>query len=417
MKTREELQHKWYKKGEKYAKAINEMVAFGTEHGWDKWEGEEAEDKRGKIAKEVIELLREANANGTVEQFREEFPPAHAPIVSMLDEKGSYIGDLCYISQDVISFMQGTSYESRQAYVAEGTVVTALDKEIRSIGQSMQNKVYAIAYADKIVTRRGWDGEVIAEFTLENLVNAGITRLIPFNDGQKVLFISSVGIYLLYPNQLQLLHPEPEEEEDDDDYGTQIDMENATLSYDNEYIVVGDQGSDYLIFDANGHKIGEVGPQSSYPHYCLFTKDDKQLLTNSCHFYNGISIGVDTDKLNGANIPGWEEHEDITYLDEGMRVYAGVSLKDYYILGDAYGYIRAIHKEGRELWQHFLGSTISGMVLSDDEQTLYVGTHAGILHKLTLNKAVRDTHTIGTANIYEDFRLLVWKNEKRVLVW
>ncbi|WHT72069.1 hypothetical protein QK342_10085 [Myroides odoratimimus] len=413
MKTREELQTKWYKKGEKYAKEINEMVAFGTEHGWDKWDGKEAEDTRGKLAEAVIELLREANANGTVDTFRQEFPPAHAPIVQMLDDNGSYIGDICSIAEDSVVFMQGTSYEERQAYIAKGTEVVALDKEIKSIGQSMRNLVYAIAYADKIVTRQGWEGEIIAEFTLDTLANIGITRLIPFNDGQKVLFISSEGIYLLNTKEEKLLFPILEEGEENNG----LSMDHATLSHDNKYIVVGEQCSDHIVLDSEGNKVGSVGPQSEYPHYCLFTKDDKQLLTNSCHFYNGISIGVDGDKLDGMDIPGWDDHEDITILDEGMRVYVGVAFNDYYILGDAYGYIRAIHKDGRELWQHFLGSTISGMVLSEDEKTLYVGTYAGILHKLTLNKPVRDTHTIGTADIYEDFRLLLWKNENSVLVW
>lgn len=415
MKTREELQREWSLKGAKYAKDINEMVAFGNEHGWDNWEGEEAVDTRGKIGEAVIKLLREANANDTVAAFREEFAPAHSPLAEMLDDKGGYIGDICSISDDVVAFMQGTSYEDRQAYLAKGTELTSLDKEIRSIGQSMRNNVYAIAYTDKIVTRQGWEGEIIAEFALDVLKDTGITRLIPFNDGQKILFISSEGIYLLSKEQEKLLHPL--NEDNDEDFDTSIDMENATLSYDNKSIVVGDQGRDHAVLNSEGEKIGVIGAQSSYPHYCLFSSDDKQLLSNTCHFYNGASIGVETAKLNGINIPAWEEHEDAITLDEGMRVYAGVALEDYYILGDAYGYIRAIRTEGGELWQHYLGSTISGMTLSEDNKILYVGTHAGILHKLTLNKKVRDTHTIGNADIYEDFRLLVWKNEEKALVW
>ncbi|WP_413512106.1 hypothetical protein [Myroides odoratus] len=33
--TTVDLQEKWFTQGEKYAKAINEMVAFGKKRGWD----------------------------------------------------------------------------------------------------------------------------------------------------------------------------------------------------------------------------------------------------------------------------------------------------------------------------------------------------------------------------------------------
>lgn len=99
-----------------------------------------------------------------------------------------------------------------------------------------------------------------------------------------------------------------------------------------------------------------------------------------------------------------------------MRVYAGVATTEGYILGDANGYIRAFTKEGKQLWRYFLGGTISGMAISDDEQTLWVGTYFGQLHQLQLNKGWRDTHTIGTAKHYEDFRLIFWKKEP-ILKW
>ena len=84
------------------------------------------------------------------------------------------------------------------------------------------------------------------------------------------------------------------------------------------------------MLDNNGNEIGKVGSQSEYPHYCLFIKDDSQLITNSCHFYNGMTIGVDSNKLDGINIKAWEDSDEYIYLDEEMRVYAGVATKNYY---------------------------------------------------------------------------------------
>ncbi|MEC4113106.1 hypothetical protein [Myroides pelagicus] len=416
MKIREELQQQWHKIGEQYAKAINEMVAYGNEYGWENWKGEEPQDNRENLAEEVLVLLREANSTNSVEEIRELFAPAHAPFVSMLDKKGSYIGDISALGEDCVVFMKGTSYEDRQAYMVCGREVTKLNSSICSIGKAMNSDVIAIAYADHIEMLTEWNGELISSCALTILKEEGITRLVPFNDGKKVLVVTSEGVYLLDSKEEKLVFPEEFDEEMKED-GVGLSMENATLSFNNKYIVVGDQNADHIILDSDGNKVGSIGPQSSYPHYCLFTKDDRQLMTNSCHFYNGISIGIDATQLEGIDIPGWEENELITYLDESMRVYAGVSTNDYYILGDAYGYIRAINKEGKELWQYFLGSTISGIAMSHDETILYVGTYAGILHKLIINKPVRDTHVIGTGNLYEDYRLLLWKEEDNELFW
>jgi hypothetical protein len=194
-------------------------------------------------------------------------------------------------------------------------------------------------------------------------------------------------------------------------------MENATLSNNNHYIVVGDQCSNHRILNQDGNQIGEIGPQSSYPHYCMFSKDDKQLITNSCHFYNGITIGVDGEKLEGLKIEAYQENGNFKVIDDNMRVYVGISTNEMYILGDAYGYIKAFNNEGKCLWRHFLGSTIGSLTISDDEKTIWVGSCTGMIHKLQLGKGHRDTHTIGNGKHYEVFRLILWKGEEKVLMW
>ncbi len=414
-------QREWFLKGEQYAKAINEMVAFGNEHGWDKWEGEEAEDKREHLGAVVFEALKQANLDDTIATFRADFPPAYTPLLPFLETKSQYIGDIVAIDANTVAFLAGTSFERRTAYLVSGTTVSLLDEQMKGLGKSMKNNVVAIAYANKIVTYQGWNGPVLAEFPLGDLDQLGISKLIPFNDGKRVLFVSMEGIYVLQEQEQKLIHPLYTEEElkeaEEEGYELSIDMENATLSHDNTYIVVGDQGRDHRILTAHGQEVGVVGPQSSYPHFCLFSKDDKQLITNSCHFYNGVTIGVDATKLDGMNVEAYEESEDFVYMDENMRVYQGVALQEYYVLGDAYGYIRAINRAGEEVWQHFLGGTISGIAVSEDETTLWVGTYSGVLHKLVLGKGIRDTHTIGTSDLYEEFRLLIWKQEPQVWRW
>ncbi|WP_103070400.1 hypothetical protein [Aquimarina sediminis] len=413
-KIQNTTKEEWNTLGNTYATGINEMVAFGEKHGWDKWKGEEPKDERGYLADEVYRLLKEANENGTVEEFRTNYPPAHSPLIKLLQKKSQNIEQLHFINNEKIIFLVGTAYQNRQAYILNENKTIELDSSIRAIGKSKKNNVFAILANNRIATTQGWEGEIIETFILDQTKDIGVTELIPFNDGLKLLLTTSEGIYIISKSHEEMIHPIPDPE--DEEWDPYIDMENATLSNDNQFIVVGDQGADHRILNVKGEQIGEIGPQSSYPHYCLFSKDDSQLITNSCHFYNGITIGVDTDTITGLKIEAYEESETYKVIDDGMRVYTGLTTKEYYILGDAYGYIKAFDKEGKCVWRHFLGSTISSLTISDDEKTLWVGSCSGMIHKLRLGKGHRDNHTIGDGNHFEEFRLILWKEEP-ILMW
>lgn len=411
-----ETQQEWYNIGETYATEVNKMVAFGEEHGWENWKGKEPEDNREHLADAIVQKLREANKSGQIEEFREQYPPAHTPLIKYFKEKGQSIEQLCFIENEKIVFVVGTSYQKRQAYILNNKTLIKLDDTIEAIGKSHQNNIFAVKTSGMLITRKEWDGEIIETFELGDINKLGISNMTPFNNGKKVLVTTSEGIYLVSKNSINMIHPEPDLE--DEEWDSYIAMENATLSNNNQYIVVGDQSFDHRVMDSEGNQIGEIGPQSSYPHFCLFSKDDKQLITNSCHFYNGITIGVDTDNLNGIEVESYvDEADNFKVIDDEMRVYVGTTTKDYYILGDAYGYIKAFDKNGNCIWRHFLGSTISGIAISDDEQTLWVGSYTGFVHKLRLGKGHRDAHTIGNGDHYEDFRLILWKEEETELWW
>lgn len=413
--SEKDIQAEWNTKGEKYASEINAMVAYADKNGWENWKGEESVDEREHLADDVFNLLKKANIDNKTDEFRSQFPPSNLPFYKFLNQQSQSIQQLHFIDDQKIIFLTGTAYQTRQAYLLDGDSVSKLDSEIRAIGKSMQDNVFAVATKNKIRTIQGWNGKLIKEFRLNVTANFGITQITPFNDGLKLVLTSSDGIYLIYDHEEKLIHPI--NEDNDEDWTSQIDMENATVSHDNQFIVVGDQGYDHRVLDKNGTQIGVIGPQSSYPHFCLFSKNDEQLITNSCHFYNGVTIGVETKILNGLNIEAYQESKKFNSIDEEMRVYIGLSTSKYYILGDAYGYIKAIDKNGIKIWQHYLGSTISGITISNDEKMLWVGSSSGMLHKLQLDKGKRDTHVIGTANHYEEFRLLIWKDEPQIYKW
>ncbi|WP_405415287.1 hypothetical protein [Maribacter sp. Asnod1-A12] len=408
------IKEEWNKIGSKYAAEVNDMVAFGEKNGWENWKGKEPEDNRDHLADELFRLLKEANKNNVVKEFRKDFPPAHTPLIKFFETKGQSIEQMHFIENEKIIFLTGTAYQKRQAYLLNGEKVIELESDIDAIGKSKRNNVFAISSKYSIVTTQGWQGDIIHTFELNETKEFGISNLIPFNDGRKVLLISSDGIYIISQEGEKMIHPEPDLE--DEEWSSYIDMENATISNDNKHIVVGDQCADHRILNENGIQIGEIGAQSSYPHFCLFSDDDEQLITNSCHFYNGITIGVSANQFEDLKIEAYEESEDYKVIDEDMRVYIGLTTKDLYILGDAYGYIKAFNKNGECIWRHFLGSTIGGLAISDDDKILWVGSCTGMVHKLKLGEGHRDNHTLGNGNHYEEFRLIVWKGEP-IMMW
>lgn len=406
-----DIQIEWKEKGEAYAKAVNEMVEFGERFGWENWKGEEPIDGRTHLADSVLEKLREANKTDEIAAFRNLYPPSHAPFAEKLNASGQFIGNLCYLSGDKIAFVIGASYQEKKAFILENEKIEQLPENIIAIGKSPQGNCFAIATDENIITYSGWQGVELYKFEYPDNEKLPITQLFPYNDGSKVLLVSSEGIFCLSPNGSELIHPV--KDVTDEEWASSIDMEHAALSPDNKLVCVGDQCSNHRILDDCFTETGDIYPESSYPHFTLFSKDGTHLIMNACHFYNGATIGVLVEDVADLS----DEDARKTIIDDECRVYSGVAVENYYILGDAYGNIRAFDKAGNKLWRHFLGSTISGMTVSDDESTLFVGTYAGILHKIKLGKGIRDNHTISNGDNFEEFRILFWKDEKQPLIW
>ena len=417
-----EWQKEWNEKGEKYAKEVNDMVAFAEVHGWDAYKGEDPVDERDgmtQLCEAVFELLKKANECGETEKFRADFLPSNV-IFSGENEKFKNklknIDQICPLGSENVLFIASND-DGKRLYLLEGDRVSEVAKGVIAVGKSKRNEIYALLNQDEVWLIRGYDGksggELVARFSHELEIIYDEAEILPFNDGSKVLLTAHDGIFLISQSGAKLIHPIYEDEGDDDEL--EIDMANATLSNDNELIVAGEQCGDHALMDSEGERLGGIGAQSSYPHFCLFSADDTQLITNSCHFYNGVTIGVDRALLKrGLEVEAYlydeEGEQNFTLIDDAMRVYAGVATQDFYILGDAYGYIKAVGKDGRKIWRHYLGGTIKSMALSEDGGVLFVGTYGGRLHKLRLG-AGQDSHTIGNGNHKEEFRLIAYEDK------
>ena len=431
---REALKKEWNEKGEKYAKAVNDMVAFAEAHGWDAYKGEEPVDERAHLGEAVFALLKEANERGETEKFRADFPPSNviferceyqAGNASKKDKIGDKLGNvdqICSLGGESVLFIASND-DGKTLYLLEGDRVSEVAKGVIAVGKSKRNEIYALLRRGEIELIKGYDGkgggEPIAKFSHDVELTYDEVEILPFNDGSKVLLSCHNGIFLISQSGAKLIHPIYEDgqlyEDGDGNAALYIDMANVTLSNDNALIVAGEQCGDHVLMDSEGERLGGIGAQSSYPHFCLFSADDTQLIANSCHFYNGVTIGVDRAALKrGVDVEAYSYDEDgeknFTLIDDAMRVYAGVATRDFYILGDAYGYIKAVGKDGRKIWRHYLGGTIKSMALSEDGSVLFVGTYGGRLHKLRLG-AGQDSHTIGNGNHKEEFRLIAYEDK------
>ena len=421
---REALKKEWNEKGEKYAKAVNDMVAFAEAHGWDAYKGEEPVDERAHLGEAVFALLKEANERGETAKFRADFPPSNvifedeADDADEKDKIGDKLGNvdqICPLGDENVLFIVSQSEPEgwrKKLYLLEGERISVIAKDVIAVGKSKRNEIYALLRRGEVELIKGYDGkgggEPIAKFSHDVEITYDEAEILPFNDCSKVLLSCHDGIFLISQSGAKLIHPIYEDEDDDGNAALYIDMANATLSNDNALIVAGEQDGDHILMDSEGERLGDIGAQSSYPHFCLFSADDTQLITNSCHFYNGVTIGVDRALLKrGAQI---YRDRDFTLVDDEMRVYAGVATRDFYILGDAYGYIRAVGKDGRKIWRHYLGGTIKSMAISEDGGVLFVGTYGGRLYKLRLG-AGQDSRTIGNGNHKEEFRLIAYEDK------
>ncbi|GAV13074.1 WD40 repeat domain-containing protein [Paenibacillus sp. NAIST15-1] len=425
---REEIAMKWRTEGKRYASEINEYVRVGMESNWEQAQQEPVDDQRSGMAADIVNMIRAANQAGDTERLRQEIPPASWPITPGYEEKQQAIKPIvCLNDGTVLVRTYGGSI-----YLIQQDQITELP-DFYHIGCSSDGNYFALSNEQGIRIIRGivtslgkgeeiaaWSWQVIQQ-RIKAILNdcesladsehpaSHIEEAIPFDNGSRLLLVTDCGIYLLSKDNVELLHPELTEMQQYDYEDTHIDMVHGAVSPDGRWLAYGSQCSEHLLRDAASGKVYTFEPQSSYPHYSLFAQDSSEVWYNACHFYNGATIQVplaDLEQLEAGAEQEWP------LMNDEMRVYAAAALTDGHILGDAYGYLRKIDSEGNEIWRYFVGSTLSGIIVSPDESRLAVGTYGGMLHLIDLQSGVKSEYSIGTANIIEIDRWILWRDEE-----
>ena len=438
--TENQSQQKWREKTLEYVDAVNQFVKTGLTKGWDQAGDEPADPGREELVQHLIDAIRQANSAGQTEQLRELWPPAHAPLISVLGENGQSIPVICILPDDSVLARIGSTYEEGKIVIIAGDSVQDVEGEV-FFGYCPNKKFFAFSKPEGVEIREGWNGSPVATCPwptgLEGIPDGfevnpnekapSPTRLIPFPDGQRVLLVSEDGIFVLSIDKAVRLLPTTEElqthfewsleEYPDDELSMDLSMEHGAISHNGKWVAVGSQDSSHLLFDENLRLVGNIGQQSEYPHYAMFNTDDSMVAVNSCHFYNGVTLGVPTRLLPGLETEPYEDDERVQILEEGARVYAGTIRDGEFIIGDANGYVRAFDANGKPHWQLFIGSSVGDIDISADGKTLVVSTYAGYISIIKMDAGGQAPHQIGTSQHNEVRRWVFWRNEETPLIW
>ena len=435
-KLGETASQEWRRKTLAYTDAVNAFVEKGTRDGWENAGKEPDASGREHLVDTLLKALKKNQTTASFKSLRDQWPPAHAPLVSKLSETHFQgIPAIALLDDGSIIVRSGMSYHDGSVFHIQSNKITKVPN-IDYFGQGPNKRFFATVKDSGISITDGWQGPETAfcpwPTGLEDIPDGydvekfnaapSVEQIIPFPDGKRVLLISEDGIFVLTPAHARRLLPTLEaqidfydylkDEQPDDPLSMGLSMVHGAISHDGSMIAVGCQDGPHLVFDANYKLIGTVGHLSEYPHYAVFSRDDKIIALNSCHFYNGATIGVPTDLLGDYTSESYELADGQIELNTQDRVYAAVSTQNLFITGDAYGYIRGYDHQGKDVFKVFLGSSIGDIDISKDEKTLIASTYAGFIAKYDLEATQRAEFQIGTGEVLELERWMFWKNEK-----
>lgn len=430
-------QQQWHNAVLQYTRAINQYVQDGMAQGWDGLEEPtlpETEHLLNAWQAALETLNQQPRDAAAFAAWREEWPPAHFPLHSRLEQEGRSIPALALLDDGTLLARIGAPYEGGHVVRIDGQHIEKVSQG-EFFGRCPQRRFFAWSVPSGVRVTDGWNGPQVAEFpwptgreglpdslVLEEEAQILPSALIPFPDGQRVLLVSSDGIFVLHAEGATRVLRRPEELDKDladgvapDDLAVGLSMEHGAISPDGQWIAIGEQCGHHLVLNAQLEVVAEVGPAGEYPHFAMFNQAGDRLILNACHFYNGGTLGVAVADLPGLRTDFYSDDPRTPVLQEGARVYAGAARHDEFIVGDAYGYLRAFSETGEERWQHYVGSSFSAMDISPDGKTLVAATCAGIIVQIDLD-AGRPQWQIGTGDHHEVRRWMFWKSFAKPLV-
>lgn len=426
-----------------YREAVMEYLQRMERTNWENPENA-PDDPRTPLADAVFRLLKAANERDEVDAFRAAFAPAHVPFSSRLEENGQHVGPTLWIDEHELVTHVGAAYESvRVAAVNPVAQTVRPQPDLIAVGRSPCGRIWALADEDGVTLRSGFAGREITRFAWPTAwggvdemsrryqaptVPPRIAQIIPWPDASAVLIVSVECIFALGGDGATLLCPDRNFDPEDDDEGLYRDetgllkldesMLHAAISCDGKICVVGSQSASHIVYDQKLNRIGTIGPLGSeYPHFAMFGDHDRQLIVNSCHFYNGSTARISRSDLLGIEIDDYETDDPrVRVLQDGARVYAGCFSRGHYYLGDAYGTVHQVTPDGLTVGKLFHGSTINGVDVSPSGRILAVSSYAGTIGFYELDRSP-EPQQLYDFQARDWRRLLLWRTEPKPLWW
>lgn len=459
----EEASKIWNTDGKEFYKDMSWWLGQYYDENSDVPENEpEPMDERMDMERVVLDALEKFNNEGTPEKGRELFIPSYEPISKYTwDNLGKNIHKIMAIDEN--NFM---SIVNNDLYSISNNKIT-LEKDLVNFGASRDKKYFAKCYVDKIEVTEGWTGNVVSKHNYPNSYgeeimakfptlttesfnsykSLNISEVIVFENGTKVLLVTSEGTYVLSNDQSQILYPEHDKmvdlvskfnervNGDLESYLFTINMEyvNADISVNEEFIAIGGKipapthAGSCIYKNVNGQfeLVKYSQEDSMFSIQNKFHPNGKDLLHGACMY---ASIGTNwsqdlantTFRMNVSDINTGDL--ELTSFAGGYRQAPGVicSVAPYsdnsFAIGmfdDGYIWV---HNDDSSLKGYlYVGGTVSSMDRTPDGKYLIVSTNQGQIVKFKIGDKKGD-NLITNLNVVDEKRYLFF-NGYQPLVW
>jgi hypothetical protein len=200
-------------------------------------------------------------------------------------------------------------------------------------------------------------------------------------------------------------------------------MTHCALSSDGRFVAYGSQDEghylDFIADDGTARRWATIGHRSEYPHDACFSDDGEFASLNSCHFYNGATVGVKVSDVEGLITPNYEDHPAVRLLNAYLRVYSSTWLP-----ADATGsgsagfalcglsFLNCVTPSGAVAFEQYFGSSASAIDYCPKARRLIVSSFSGFLHVYDVDAMEAPDRAIGFNARKEVYRWVLWKGRE-----
>jgi len=421
-KTPDELIHQWNADGRRYIRQLNALIADDREgrktpkaKAWPK------EPRKLEAAEAIMTLAETTDREG---RWRRDCPiadRAHEPFVDLLDNVCQNLNSVIILGPDEFLVRPGTTaFLPGPTLHLRGGGVRELPG-ILGMATSRSHDLLLLAREDGFSVSRGLELPPIRHFPWpDGTLPTSVDCLRLSDDGLTIAFV----LDKVWLGQAGDVAPVWTQVHPSDALLAEIAggfsdaMMHCALSPDGRFIAYGSQSYGHFIDRIEGvaavRRWAKIGYRSEYPHYAWFSDDGASAALNSCHFYNGATLGVRLSEIENVSTEPWEEDEHTTLLDHVLRVYAAVWLplgpeKDGFALAGM-SYLNIVSSDGTLRSSTHFGSSASSIDYCPKTGIVALGSYAGFLHVYDPNRQAESDQQIGYRPIHEVYRWVLWKD-------